>query len=357
MQSTLAPWNGLRWLAPMLALVLTACGGGGGSTPNPNVPGGGQQIGTGGSITGRVFVPEGQPIGGPFVTVTVRDGAGTTLSPTINPNGTGPDIGRFTVAGLPLGTDITVSIDYRSDGRGDNLGHDQIIRLTSTGTLDIGAVTLSNEFLELGWNAYRAKNFNLALSRFNTSKDARSATAGTRSSSYFVGMGWTHVKRGRDTLVMCSGPNNQGFEWDIALQEFKQAADTDAYDADARVGMAAAYTALNAKSKLLDPVQFNLQQFFYGFLNLYYDEAEEQINQALAIAPDYESDHDEITASDLEVARLFHRFMQGKAVSQDEIDELSERQDINQGSQETLQALSDMVRYKLAPQAGGGLSS
>lgn len=353
----LASWNGLSWLIPAVALLLASCGGGGSSaTPTPP-GGGGQQIGTGGTLTGRVFVPEGQPIGGPFVTVTVKDGAGTTLSPTINPNGTGPDIGRFTVAGLPLGTDITVSIDYRSDGRGDNLGADNVVRLTSTGTLDLGVITLNNQFLELGWNAYKAKNFNLALSRFNTSKTARSATATTRSSSYLVGQGWVHVKRGRDTLRMCSFTDNQGFEWDLGLNEFLQAANTDLSDADARVGAAAAYASLNAKSKLLDPVQFNLQQFFYGFLNPYYDEAEEQLNQALLIAPEFESDHDEINARDLEVARLFYRFMQGKAVSLEEIEDLADDQTLNQGSLETLQALSDMVKYKLAPQAGGGLSS
>ncbi|MCG3151093.1 MAG: hypothetical protein GEEBNDBF_00362 [bacterium] len=358
MRSFFAHWTATACLLPVLAIFLTSCGGGGSSTPNTPGPGGGQQIGTGGTITGRVFVPEGQPIGGPFVTVTVKDSAGTTLSPTINPNGTGPDVGRFTVAGLPLGTDITVSIDYRSDGRGDNLGADKVVRLASTGALDLGVITLSNEYIELGWNAYRAKNFNLALSRFDTARTARRVAAETnKSSSYLVGKGWTRVKRGRDTLVMCSFSNNQGFEWEIALNDFLDAANTDQFDADARVGAAAAYAALNSKSKLLDPVQFNLQQFFYGFINPYHDEAEAKINEALLIAPDFKSDHDEIVASDLEVARLFHRFMQGKPVSESELESLADRTDLNQGSMETLQALSDLVRYKLAPQGGGGLTS
>lgn len=354
---TSALWNACRWFTPALALVLISCGGGSSSTATPP-PGGNQQIGSGGTLTGQVFIPEGQPVGGPFVQVVVRDSGGTTISPTINPPESGPTTGRFTVSGLPLGVDLVVSVDYRSEGRGINLGYDQVVRLASTGALDLGALTLTNEYMELGWSAYKAKQFNLALSRFETSKIARRVQADTnRSSSYLTGTGWVKVKRGRNSLVMCSGANNQGFEWDSSLSDFLQAANTNAYDADARVGAAAAYLALNAKSQLLDPVQFNLRQFFYGLLNPYFDEAETQLNEALLIAPDFKSDHDQIVASDLEVARMFTRFMQGKPVTQEQIKELADRPDVNQGSLETLQALADLVKYKTAPQAGGAQTS
>ncbi|HYE76572.1 MAG TPA: carboxypeptidase-like regulatory domain-containing protein, partial [bacterium] len=321
-------------------------------------PGGGQQIGTAGTISGRVFTPEGRPLGGPFVEVTVRDAAGTILSPTINPSATGSDAGRFSIPGLPLGQPLTVSIDYESEARGDFLGADRVVTLTAAGGVDLGAIELTNEYLDLGWAAYRAKQFNLALSRFETSRRARRVQADDtdKSSSYLVGIGWTKVKRGRDTLTMCSQTAEQGFEWDEALRQFQQAADTDAFDADARVGAAAALLALSAKSAVLDPVQFNLTQFFYGLQNPYFDEAERQLNEALLISPDFKSDHDEIVASDLEVTRLFTQFMQGKEVTMEQIDALSERDDLNQGSLETLQALSDLIQYKRSPLVGGQTS-
>ncbi|MEO7993703.1 MAG: carboxypeptidase-like regulatory domain-containing protein [bacterium] len=337
------------------ALVLASCGGGGGSTPNqPNPPGGGQQIGSGGTITGRVVSPEGPALGGPFVQVIVRNSSNVVISPTINPQQFGPDAGRFTVAGMPLGTDLTVSIDYVSEGKGDFLGADQTVRLSGGGSLDLGNITLTNEYMELGWSAYKAKNFPLAISRFDTSKTARRLSANTESSSYWNAFGWVYVKRGRDSLPMCSVVNAQGFEWDEALTLFNQASATDSSDADSRVGAAAAYLALNAKTELLDPAQFNLKQFFYRLRNPFFDEAETKLNEALAIAPNYSSDHEEVIAGDLEVARLFTQFMQGKSVTLQQIDEMNQREDLNQGSLETLQALADLVAYKTAPQTGGG---
>lgn len=348
---------GLRLVLPILcAMGLAACGGGGGATnvdPN-NPPGGGQQIGSAGTITGRVFTPEGRPLGGSFVEVKVRDAAGTILSPTINPAAVGNDIGRFTIPGLPLGQPLTVSVDYESEARGDFLGADRVVSLTAAGGIDLGIIELTNEYMELGWSAYRNKSFNLALSRFETSRRARrvSDEETSRSSSYYNGIGWTKTKRGRDTLVMCSQSGEQGFEWDEALQMFRQASDTDPFDADARVGAYAAYAALNSKSAVLDIQQFNLTQFFYGFLNPYYDEAELELSEALLIAPDFKSDHDEINAGDLEVARLFNQFMQGKVITLQQLDDMTERTDLNQASLETLQGLSDLVKYKIAPQVG-----
>ena len=92
-------------LSILLAVGAFACGGG--SNPvNPHNP----SSGSGPTLTGRILDREGDPVGGPFVTMSLTGPNGQAIAPTQQPVATGPDAGKFEYIGLPAGIPLMLEI-------------------------------------------------------------------------------------------------------------------------------------------------------------------------------------------------------------------------------------------------------
>ncbi len=351
----------IRYITPLILTVLlvagvVACGGGSDPVSNGNNPG--TQASSGGaSLVGRVLDREGTPVGTPWATVKLTVVGGGEITPNYQPVASGPDAGRFEFIGLPVGVPVVLEIGLDQIYAGRNLGWIQQVTLTSAGVYDLGDVVLKNDFLDNGWNGYVAKEYSLAILNFQRALTDRFLQADlTYSSSAYTGLGWVYAKRGKDNetgLYYLDDLGNwldtiNSYEWDQALLNFDRAV-ANPNDADAWVGMAGTYLTLLGQANK-QPVLIGTEVPHYGFLQWYFDEAEEAINKALLVDPDYRCSHDDITADDLRATLLFLRWMQGHPVTVEEVSMLAQSDDLNQGSLQLLEAMPDLIQYNPFPQ-------
>jgi len=340
--------NTLLILILIMGLVAGCSGGKTDPTqPLPSDPHGQQGNPNLASITGRVVDLEGTPCGGVFVDAQLFDEQMNPLSAVFNPPETGPLTGEFQFLNLSLGRTIILKIETSNATIGRLIGYDRIFFFNSPEHVDLGDCVMSNEQLELGWANYGVKQYNLALYHFRRALNTRYADRLTQSSSAFTGIGWVYAKRGRD---MSGGPiYNRGYEWYDAIAQFNTAK-ANPNDADAMVGLAGCYMTLVGTSVLLEPNQYDNEMFFYGYINPYMDEAVAALNQALAVAPEYECSHDIIHADDLRACVLYNRYLTGQTITQNEITELVVKPDLNVGSLQLLTDLADLIEFDTQPQ-------
>jgi len=333
----------------VIATLSLGCSGGG--DKNPVQPGNGPSGQQGNpnlaSVSGRVVDLEGTALGGVFVDLQLFDQQMNPLSATYNPPASGPLTGMFSFLNLPLGKTIILKIDTADQSLGRLLGYDRILRFDQPESVDLGDCILSNEQIDLGWANYGAKNYNLALYHFQRAFNTRKADALTRSSSAYSGMGWVYAKRGRD--MSGTGVPNRGFDWNDALANFSKAA-VNPHDADAFVGMAGTYMTLVGTTTFLELQQYNGQQFFYGYINPYMDESNAALDMALAAAPNYHSSHDIITANDLLACKIYNSYLMGESVTQQQINDLIVKPDLNIGSLQLLTSVADCLEFDTQPQ-------
>jgi hypothetical protein len=350
----------LRYIAIMILTVLLAAGalacGGGGSDPvlNPT-----PQDSTGGAtLTGRILDREGDPVGKPWADIVLMTSDGGEITPSMQPQETGPEAGMFSFVGLPMGVPLTLEVSLMQPALGRNLGYIHTMTFNSAGTFDLGDIVLENDFIDNGWNSYIAKDYSLAVLNFNRAFNDRFLQSDlTYSSSAYTGLGWTYAKRGKDatTGLYYTDPDTgewldyiNSYEWDQALLEFDRAI-ANFNDADAYVGMAGTYITLIGQSSK-DPVLIGPEIPFYAFIDFYFDEAEEALEKAMIAAPNYNCSHDKITADDLRATLMFLRWIQGETVTVSEVGALAASPNLNQGSMQLLEVLPDLIEYNPYPQ-------
>jgi hypothetical protein len=341
-------------LSILLAAGTFACGGGSKDPINPHNP----DDSGGATLIGRILDREGDPVGLPFCEVKLTDSSGSVITPAQQPKATGPDAGKFQFLGLPTGIPLTLEISLLQVSMGRNLGWIQHLNLTSSGTVDLGDITLINDFLQLGWNNYVSKDYSGAILNFNRSMEDRFVqTSLTESSSAYTGLGWVHAKRGKDshTGLMYVDPDTNewmdtinSYEWDDAITEFKTAT-SNLNDADAWTGMGGTYLTLVGQANK-DPYIIGPYIPFYAFLHYYFTESSNALDKALQVAPNYNCAHDEISANDIRATLLFLRWMEGTTVTEQDIANMNLSSDINQGSKQLLDAMVDLVQYNPFPQ-------
>jgi hypothetical protein len=343
-------------LSILLAVGAFACGGGG---KNPIQDDTHNQNNTGGAtLSGRVLDRERTPVGQPWVTVKLSAVDGSAVAPAQQPESTGPDAGKFEYLGLPIGIPMVLEIDLFQVSMGRNLGYIHQLTLTSSGTFNLGDIVLENDFLDMGWSSYVAKDYVTAVLNFNRSLEDRFVQANlSYSSSAYTGLGWVYGKRGKDNqtgLKYVDGTTGEwlgtinSYEWDQALLNF-QTATANPKDSDAWVGMAGTYITLVGQGNK-DPVLIGPYIYFYGFLHYYFPDAQNAIEKALVVDPDYECAHDVISADDLNATLLFLKWMQGQTVNPEQVSTLSKSANINEGSRQMLEALTDLILYNPYPQ-------
>ena len=344
-------------LTILLAAVALACGGGGKDPVNNPGPTN-QGNGGGATLTGRILDREGDPSGKPWVDITLTVQGGGNITPAQQPADSGPDAGVFKFIGLPVGVPLTLEIGLFQVSIGRNLGYIHQLTLTSAGSFDLGDITLENDFLDNGWSYYVSKDYSTALLNFQRAFEDRFIQADlTHSSSAYTGIGWVYAKRGKDAengLYYVDPDTGEwldfinSYEWDQALLNFDRAI-SNQDDADAWVGMGGTYLTLVGQASK-DPVLIGTEIPWYTFLNFYFDEAENALNRGLQADPNYNSFHDEISASDIEATLLFLRWMQGKAVTAEDIAIVEAMPDLNQGSLQLLDIMPDLLTYNPYPQ-------
>jgi hypothetical protein len=350
----------LRYTAIMILTVLLAAGalacGGGGADPivNPTP----QDTTGGATLIGRILDREGTPVGKPWVNIVLVTGSGGEITPSLQPQETGPEAGMFSFLGLPMGVPLTLEIGLMQPAIGRNLGYIHSLTFTSSGTFDLGDIVLENDFLDNGWSAYISKDYSLAVLNFTRAFNDRFLQANlSYSSSAYTGLGWVYAKRGKDatTGLYYIDPDTgewldyiNSYEWDQALAQFDRAiANWD--DADAYVGMGGTYLTLLGQSNK-DPVLIGPEIPFYSFIEFYFDDAEDAIERAMVAAPNYTCAHDEISADDLRATLMFLRWVQGGMISVSEVSALAASPQLNQGSRQLLEVMPDLIEYNPYPQ-------
>ncbi len=367
----------IRHIASLILILLLTAGalacGGGGSDPVSNDPGPGTQGNDpgGASLTGRVLDREGTPQGAPFTTVNLSLLSGGQVAPALIPEAEGANAGEFQFLGLPVGIPLILEIELFQISLGRNLGYIQQVTLTSGGAYDLGDIVLENDFLDNGWSAYATRDYSLAIMNFKRAFNDRFIQADlSYSSSAYTGLGWVYAKRGKDNhtgLIWVDGTTGEwldsmnSYEWDEALINFDRAS-TNHNDSDCYVGMAGTLLTMlgdfNQDPQLLGPLGAGSPDFadvgygtpFYYFQNWNFDDAQEALNQALSVDPDYKCSHDKITADDLRATLIFLRWMQGQQVTVEEVNDLATSPDLNQGSLQLLSAMPDLITYNPFPQ-------
>ena len=337
----------------LLAAGTLACGGGGSAPVDP----GGQNNGFGATLVGRVLDREGTPSGAPWVTVKLTTASGGQVAPALQPENSGPNAGRFQFAGLPTGIPLTLEIELFQVSLGRNLGWIQQVTLSGSGTFDLGDITLENDFLDNGWNAYGSKDYSLAELNFKRAFQDRflQAEGLTYSSSAYTGLGWVYAKRGKNNQTGLYYIDDDGnwvdtinsYEWDQALINFDKAT-INRNDADGWLGMAGTYVTLLGKANK-DPIIIGTEVPFYAFVEYYFDNAEVALENALDADPDLNCSHDDVSADDVQATLLFLRWIQGASVSPEEATSLAATGDLNQGSQQLLSVLPDLIQYNPYP--------
>jgi len=343
-------------LALLLAAGALACGGGG--SDDPVKPPGTQGSTSGASLVGRILDREGNPVGKPWASVKLTALGNGEIAPKAQPEGTGPDAGKFEFIGLPTGIPLVLEVGLFQISIGRNLGWIQQVTLTSSGTFDLGDIVLKNDFLDNGWHGYVAKEYSLAILNFTRSLSDRYIQADlSYSSSAYNGLGWVYGKRGKDntTGLYYIDPDTgewldsiNSYEWDQALSNFDLAV-ANQEDSDAWAGMGGTYLTLIGQANK-QPVLVGPEIPFYAFISYYFDESEEALENALAADPDYKCPHDKITANDLRATLLFLRWIQGHAVTVAEVNTLAQAKDLNRGSLQLLEVMPDLITYNPWPQ-------
>jgi hypothetical protein len=344
----------LMTLITLLAVIGLACGGGGSDPVNPTP----QDNGGGGvKLTGRILDREGTPAGTPYATVKLTVAGGGDIAPSLQPANSGPTAGVFEFVGLPTGVPLTLEIDLFQVAIGRNLGWIQQVNLSGSGTFDLGDITLENEFLDNGWNLYTSKDYTFAIINFKRAITERYIQADlTASSSAYTGLGWTYAKRGKDNQTGLYWVDNLGnwldtinsYEWDQAILNFDRAI-ANQNDADAWAGMGGTYlTLLGQASK--DPIVVGTGTPIYGFVHFYFDEAQNALNRALQADPNLNLHHDQVTADDLQATLIFLRWIGSQPVTLEEVTSLAATGDLNQGSQQLLAVMPDLIQYNPYPQ-------
>lgn len=338
--------NYFYYIAVILFITIIA-GCSGGTDPDPITPPSGQQQGNPdlGTISGRIVDLESTPIGGVFVDVQLFDEDMNPLSAVYHPEEAGPIAGEFTFTNLPLYKTIILKAEHQDVAIGRLIGYDRVLYFTSGGIEDLGQCIMNSEQLMLGWSAYKAKKYNLALYHFERAQNTRYADVLSSSSSAYTGNGWVYAKRGRD--MSGSGPSNRGFEWNDAISNFDVAV-ANPNDADAYVGMAGAYMTLIANTLYLDTIQYagwGGDVRLYGFTNPYMPDALDALDRALTVNPEFDSSHDEITADDLRACQIYNRYVIGESIHQTDIDELIISSDLNVGSLQLLSSVADFIEF------------
>jgi hypothetical protein len=350
----IAKYFSIMILSLLLAVGAFACGGGG-KDPVNNDPH--NQGTTGAKLMGRVLDREGNPAGKPWVTTKLTTSSGAEIAPAQQPASTGPDAGKFEFLGLPVGVPMTLEIELFEVSIGRNLGWIQQVTLTSSGTYDLGDLMLENDFLDMGWSSYVAKNYPTAILHFNRALADRFVQSKdlTYSSSAYTGIGWVYAKRGKDHqsgLQLVDGDTwidtLNSYEWDQAITQFKIAT-SNPQDADAWAGMAGTYLTLVGQA-MKDPILTGPWIPYYGYIHFYFPESEDAIDKALQADPNYKSAHDEISANDLRATKLFLRWIRSESITVNEVVTLSQASDLNQGSMQLLEVLQDLILYNPYPQ-------
>jgi tetratricopeptide (TPR) repeat protein len=349
----------IRYISILILMLLLAAGAtacGGGSDPVNNDPGG-QSNGGGASLIGRILDREGTPVGIPWTELILTVVGGSEISPAQQPPNSGPEAGQFQFLGLPTGIPMVLEIGMVQPALGRNLGWIQQITLTSGGTFDLGDIVLENDFLDNGWSAYVSKEYSLALLNFNRAVNDRYIQSNlSYSSSAYTGIGWVYAKRGKDNTTGLYYTDDTGawldtinsYEWDQALSNFDTAI-ANPNDSDAWVGMGGTYLTLVGRSNK-NPVLVGPEIPFYTFLEFYFDDAEEALERALLVDPNYTCSHDKISTDDIQATLLFLRWVQGHPVTIDEVNALNQSGDLNQGSLQLLSVMPDLINYNPYPQ-------
>jgi len=344
-------------LTILLAAVALACGGGGNDPVNNPDPTN-QDNGGGATLIGRILDREGSPVGKPWVDIKLTVQSGGEITPALQPADSGPDAGVFRFIGLPVGIPMELEIGLFQVSLGRNLGYVHVVTLNSAGTFDLGDITLENDFLDNGWSNYVSKDYSTALLNFNRAFEDRFVQSDlTNSSSAYTGIGWVYAKRGKDAEngLYYIDPDTGGwldflnsYEWDQALLNFDRAI-SNPDDAEAWVGMGGTYLTLLGQSNK-DPVLIGPEIPWYTFIDFYFNEAEEALTKGLLADPNYKSFHDEINAGDIEATLLFLKWMQGKAVTAQDIATVKAMPELNQGSLQLLDIMPDLMDYNPYPQ-------
>jgi hypothetical protein len=341
-------------LAILLAVGALACGGGSDPVNNNNH----NQNTDGVKLVGRILDREGTPVGIPFAKVKITSSAGSEIAPTQQPAAAGADAGQFEFVGLPIGIPLTFEAELVQPSLGVNLGWVQQVKLTGGGTFDLGDITLENDFINMGWDMYVAKDYTNAIYNFQRAFEDRTAQANlSNSSSAYTGLGWVYAKRGKcysQGLMYTDSDTGEwldtinSFEWDQALANFDKAT-TNFNDSDAWVGMGGTYLTLVGQANK-DPQILGPWIPFYCFIHFYFGEAEDALNKGLKVDPDYNSSHDEISANDVRATIMFLDYMKGAQVTPEEVTNLAKSSDLNQGSRQLLEGMVDLVQYNPFPQ-------
>ncbi len=340
-----------------LAVLLTAwlwlgsCSGSGSGDPFVPDPGGNANNSLG-SLQGTLVDREGYPVGGFDTTITVSTEQGIKVAPIFNPPASGPEAGTFLIQNLPIGQKLTFIAEHKNQSVGRFLGFEQEITFSSPGTVNMGNVMLDNPWLELGWDAYKQKDFTQALIYFNRALTSRKLSANgdedmTKSSSALNGIAWVHAKRGKDNQGSFN-PMFPGFEWDQALAEYEDAL-SNFNDADAWVGWAGTkFTLLG--NVYSDPVEIGPWLPMYGLVQSYFPDVYSSLQKALVAAPAYTCEHDLIYTDDLKSTQLFLTWALEGNVPLSEVEFLSDNGHLNEGSMQLLSILPDLITYDPFPQ-------
>jgi len=329
-------------------LLAGACSGSSGDPIDPGPTGGGTS--SYGTVSGILVDREGYPLGGFDTTITVKNMEGISVAPKFNPPASGAGAGMFNIQNLPTGQVLKFEAEHINQSIGRYIGYEQDLFFSSPGTIDLAEVMLDNPWLDLGWASYKQHDFHQALIYFNRALGSRkisgNGTDFTLSSSAYAGLAWVHAKRGKDN--MATNPMFPGFEWDQALSEFDFAL-SNFNDADAWVGKGGLLLSMLADVSS-DPAQIGPWLPVYGMVKPFFSEIYDCLQKAKNTAPDYLCEHDLIAYDDLDTVQLLLAWLMSGNVTLNDVENLSESNEINEGSMQLLSIMPDLLLYEPYPQ-------